>query len=58
MAPAAYACWRDRPNRVRISPVLGPVAFFGVLIAPRAVEIAGFILDEDYRNNINDDPED
>lgn len=40
-----------------VSPVLGPVVFFGVLIGPAAVEIAGFDLDQDYWHVIDGDPQ-
>jgi hypothetical protein len=31
---------------------LGPVAFFGVLVGPRAVEIAGFTVDDESRGRL------
>jgi hypothetical protein len=39
------------------SPTLGPVVFFGVLVAPQNVEIAGFDFDPDYWTMIEGDPE-
>jgi hypothetical protein len=40
------------------SQTLGPVVFYGVLVGPRTVEIAGFDIDLDYWDVIAGDPED
>lgn len=40
-----------------LSPVLGPVVFFGVLVGTSAVEIAGFDVDQDYWHLVDGDPE-
>lgn len=39
------------------SPTLGPVVFFGVLVGPQDVEIAGFDFDPDYWAVIEGDPD-
>jgi hypothetical protein len=41
-----------------LHPVLGPIVFYGMLVGPRQVEIAGFEYDADYWHRIAGDPED
>jgi hypothetical protein len=52
----------DAGGAVRVvhtfSPVIGPIVFFGILVGPTAVEIAGFSWQADYWDMIEGDPED